>query len=119
MGRKRNPTGSIKCRYECGATFGSMNGRAAHERKIHGEIFTKRTIKNSDSTPISTPVKTSDVKTDNKQIFIEVSEVKFMAANKVAPKNEKKPDFENECGGCGYEYNGTAKFCPGCGVEFE
>lgn len=124
MGRKKKSGGTIKCRYECGEVFGSQNGRASHERRVHGNIFPKRDIEQNDTAPLSTPKTPAEddappgAPLSEEQNFIKVSDVKFTMAKKKQEPKGKDDEFESECGACGHEYNGDAKFCPACGVEF-
>lgn len=104
MGKPRSPNSSIPCRYECGALFGSKNGRMYHERKEHGEIYPRR----DKSRDIIVPI-------NEKSNFVEINEVKLMTEKK--PKETKKD--EDTCGGCQKSIPLGSKYCPECGCEFE
>lgn len=116
----------IYCRFE-GCThkkgFTSRAGRLYHERTKHGRAFTDKkdgaldgALKDKPEDLKIDPV----IKPNTGGQFVKIEDVKFvMAKNKKEPKTDEDGEYENECGKCGHEFNGTSKFCPECGVEFK
>lgn len=112
----------IYCRFEgCKHKgFTSRAGRLYHERTTHGRAFTDAEPKNNKLPTTPEQIKPEPtIKSDTGGQFVKVEDVKFvMAKNKKEPKGDGKDEYDNECGKCGHEWNGSSKFCPDCGVEF-
>lgn len=101
-------TKKYECQYdECHASFKSRSGRTYHERTTHGMLH-KDFVRTQ-------PPKEKE-KSDSTN-FVEIKEIKIMATKK--PKDEKKEEDMDTCGGCNEQIPVGSKFCPKCGVQFE